>query len=543
VATTSHPAVPIAFGSGGTDPEGGRVFFQSRLALFGRWVSLVSGAFFLFSAVMRTTLDIPFIDSATWWHAASLTVAGLVWAAARWARLSMRVMEAVDALATLVLCATLGAMAGGYAEGVQMFGADPAPAFYIGLMAGGYVLIARAIALPSTPLRTIVVGVVATIPLVVIELVTLSRVGPLSGIPGMVQMDLVSWAVAGVAMSAVASRVIFGLRTEVSRSRRLGQYTLQEKIGEGGMGAVYKARHALLRRATAVKLLPPEKAGEDEVRRFEREVQLTAQLTHPNTVAIFDYGRTPDGIFYYAMEYLDGVALDRLVADHGAQPVGRVVHILQQVCGALAEAHDMGVIHRDVKPSNIMLCRRGGMLDVAKVVDFGLVRPFRPDGDQLTVAVTTTRTLMGTPHYMAPEAVTGGDQLDGRSDLYAVGAVGYFLLTGTPVFDAKTLMEVCAHHLHTTPERPSVRLGLPVPADVEAVLLHCLAKAPADRPADARSLHDALGRTAAAGQWSQADAARWWSAHRPAVTAAFGVPSNGHADAATRHGAERPAAV
>jgi serine/threonine-protein kinase len=512
VATTSHPPVPIRFGTESTGTEGGRAFFQSRLALFGRWVFLISGAFFLFGFVMRAVLGVPF-HPATWYHVASIVVAGLVWAVARGSRLSMRAMEAVDAVATVAICATLSLMGAGYAYALKDRGMDPSQVLYIVVMAGGYVLIARAIALPSTPLRTAVVGGFAMLPIVVADLRAVSSMGPLPGVPGMVPMDVASWAVAGVAMSIVSSRVIFGLRAEVSQSRRLGQYTLEEKIGEGGMGAVYRARHALLRRPTAVKLLPQEKAGEDEIRRFEREVQLTAQLSHPNTVAIFDYGRTPDGVFYYAMEYLDGLALDKLVAAHGAQPVGRVVHILKQVCGALGEAHDKGVVHRDIKPSNIMLCERGGLLDVAKVVDFGLVRPFRLDGDQVTVAMTTTRTLLGTPDYMSPEAVTGSDQLDGRSDLYAVGAVGYFLLTGTPVFEAKTVMEVCAHHLHTPAERPSVRLGLPVPADVESLLLQCLAKAPADRPATAWVLQDAFSITAAAREWSQADATRWWSVH------------------------------
>src|SRR6185503_3012449 len=211
---------------------------------------------------------------------------------------------------------------------------------------------------------------------------------------------------------------------EVRDARRLGRYTLLEKIGEGGMGAVYSVRHAMLRRPTAMKLLPPQKFGAQNVARFEREVQLTARLTHPNTIRIFDYGRTPDGIFYYAMEYLDGANLAEVIAEGGPMPAGRVIHILDQVAGALTEAHGIGLIHRDVKPANIILTEQGGVPDVAKILDFGLVKEMGETGaDPLTHA----DTLTGTPMYMSPEAIAAPDQVDARADLYALGAVGYYL--------------------------------------------------------------------------------------------------------------------
>jgi PAS domain S-box-containing protein len=299
------------------------------------------------------------------------------------------------------------------------------------------------------------------------------------------------------------------LREEVERVR-LGQYTLDEKIGEGGMGVVYRARHAMLRRPTAIKLLPPQRMGHKNLERFEREVQLTAMLTHPNTVAIYDYGRTPDGVFYYAMEFLDGINLEDLVRRFGAQPQGRVISILRQVCKALAEAHDLGVIHRDIKPGNIMLTVRGGEPDVVKVVDFGLVKELDTDSG----LSSETNVLVGTPLYLSPEAISIPGAIDARADLYALGAVGYFLVTGQPLFEGRTIMEICAHHLHTAPVPPSVRLGRPVGRHLEAVLLSCLEKDPARRPPTAMAVHDALAASNAASDWSTDDPQRWWAAYR-----------------------------
>ena len=321
------------------------------------------------------------------------------------------------------------------------------------------------------------------------------------------------WCVDAIALSVVTSYVIYGLRERVKEAMRLGQYTLGEKLGSGGMGEVYKASHALLKRPAAVKLLPPERVGVPALHRFEREVQITSQLTHPNTVAIFDYGHTDSGIFYYAMEYLDGIDLDRLVRVHGPQPPARVVHVLHQVCGALDEAHQMGVIHRDVKPANVILCRRGGSYDVAKVVDFGLVKDLQADEP---VELTGANTIAGTPLYLSPEAITSVDGVGPASDLYALGAVGYFLLTGKPPFEGN-LIEVCGHHLHTKPARPSARLGRSLPADLEAVLLRCLEKDPAGRYASARDLADALAGCADAGAWTQEHAQSWWREHGAAA--------------------------
>jgi serine/threonine protein kinase len=227
-------------------------------------------------------------------------------------------------------------------------------------------------------------------------------------------------------------------------------------------------------------------------------------------VAVFDYGRTPDGVFYYAMEYLDGVNLDQLVREDGPQPGARVAHVLRQVASALVEAHGIGLVHRDVKPENILLCERGGVPDVAKVVDFGLVKDLERGG----AALSRADLVQGTPLYLSPEAITAPDRVDARGDLYALGAVGYYMLTAKHVFSGATLVEVCSHHLHTAPEPPSARLGRPVPPALETILLRCLEKDPACRPASAVLLRDALVAAPGVGEWTEDDARAWWARWR-----------------------------
>jgi serine/threonine-protein kinase len=271
-------------------------------------------------------------------------------------------------------------------------------------------------------------------------------------------------------------------------SVRLGPYLLQECIGEGGMGIVYKARHALSGSPTAIKLLHPHRRSDADVQRLQREAELTSRLTHPNTVSVYGFGQSEAGAPYYAMEYVDGIDLQTLVERDGPQPAARVAHVLAQLCAALGEAHDAGLLHRDVKPANVMLCERGGQPDLIKVLDFGLASRFgelrdEPAGEQ---------TVLGTPHYLAPEVLTRPETMDGRTDLYAVGAVGYFLLTGVPPFAGRSLVEVCAQHLHTAPVAPSRRLGSAVPERLERLILSCLEKSKHARPASAASLRDEL---------------------------------------------------
>jgi len=309
------------------------------------------------------------------------------------------------------------------------------------------------------------------------------------------------------------------------KARQLGQYRLLEKIGAGGMGTVFKARHALLRRETALKLLPPDKAEPHAIERFEQEVQLTCRLAHPNTIQIYDYGHTPDGIFYYAMEYLEGLNLAELIAACGPQPGARVIHILRQVCASLAEAHAHGLLHRDIKPANVFLTDRGGVPDQVKVLDFGLVRHFGPGADEKNLAeFVSADGIIGTPNFIAPEAIQNPAAVDARSDLYSVGVLGYYLLTGQYIFEGATIAEVCRRHLTEQPTPPSARLGRTLAADLENLILRCLAKDPAERPQTAAELAADLARCADASGWPPDARAAWWAAHRqrarPAATPA-----------------------
>jgi len=340
---------------------------------------------------------------------------------------------------------------------------------------------------------------------------------------GVLAVGLLSSAL--VAGGLAGYRTIAQLRRQMQAALRLGQYTLVEKIGEGGMGVVYKARHVMLRRPTAIKLLPPSRSSESLLERFEREVQLTSELSHPNTIAIYDYGRTSEGVLYYVMEYVDGISLDKLVGSDGPLPPARAVALLKQVCGALAEAHDLGLVHRDVKPANLMVCIRGGAYDFVKVLDFGLAKQLEDEGSD----VSRPDWVVGTPLYMAPEAVRSPERVDARSDLYAVGAVAYFLVTGQPVFGGRNMVEVCGHHLHSRPVPPSRRAEGGVPRSLDRLILRCLEKDPAARPSSARELLEALDAVEELVPWTQDAARSWWERHQARrFEAALGaVPRDG----------------
>ncbi len=484
--------------------SGERDFLSERLSLYGRAVFFASGSFVLAGVFIYALWPVPgqpapsLTHPAMLFHLAAITVFLLMWLATRQSGLSERALRRFDATGTV----------GGILLHVGMTASMPVvwrPEM-LALLIANAILMYRAATVPSPPRRTAVISSLSALPIPVMAYALYGRTpGPVSQGAG-VAWSLM-WALLGIVLSTIVSLITFRLRTSVVRNRQLGQYTLTEKLGEGGMGVVYRAEHEMLRRPTAIKLLPPGRAGEEGLKRFEREVQLTARLTSPHTVSIYDYGRTPDGLFYYVMEFLDGVDLETLVRDSGPVPPARAVRILRQVCEALAEAHGIGLVHRDIKPANILLCERGGAPDIAKVVDFGLVKDLTDADDP---RVTTEDVLRGTPQYMAPEAIRDPKSADPRSDLYAVGAVAYYLLTGTPVFSGRGPLETIHHHLQTAPEPLSKRLGRPVPADLEALVLACLAKDPADRPESARALSRALASCADVPAWNETEAEGWW---------------------------------
>jgi tRNA A-37 threonylcarbamoyl transferase component Bud32 len=311
-------------------------------------------------------------------------------------------------------------------------------------------------------------------------------------------------------VAALVSAFLLGrLSRQFGRAQRLGAYTLERKVSEGGMATIYLARHALLKRPTAIKILKKHVATDEFVHRFEREVQLASRLLHPNTVEIYDFGRTGEGQPYYVMEYLDGVTLAELVEHSGRVPPGRAIHILRQVAAALREAHAQGMVHRDVKPENVMLCRRGED-DVVKLLDFGLVKDLeRPD----TRDITKQLKLVGTPRYMAPERLLNPSDADVRSDIYALGAVGYFLLVGRPIFDGGDSLAISNQVLHTPAPRVSAG-GAQVPDGLDALIAACLEKDRARRPQDAETVVETLDRLASRLAWTQVDAAAWWSEYR-----------------------------
>jgi serine/threonine-protein kinase len=319
------------------------------------------------------------------------------------------------------------------------------------------------------------------------------------------------------ALAVIPSHVLRRLSRQVSRAREMGSYQLGELIGRGGMGEVWHAHHRLLARPAAIKLIKVESTMYDTtgtarlaLQRFRREAEAAASLRSPHTIQLYDFGVTADGRFYIVMELLDGMDLESLVRRFGPQPPQRVIHLLRQACDSLAEAHAAGLVHRDIKPANLHLCRLGLEYDFVKVLDFGLVKHETSSAGEQTLMSGAGMTT-GTPAYMAPELVSG-EPIDGRLDLYSLGCVGYFLLTGELVFEADNILRMIGQHLRAEPIPPSIRSGRAVPADLECTILACLAKEPAGRPASAAELSRRLAAVDLS-PWSQGDAQAWWEAH------------------------------
>jgi len=319
-----------------------------------------------------------------------------------------------------------------------------------------------------------------------------------------------------VVMAYVGARIVFNLGAEVTRARELGSYRLEDRLGEGGMGEVWRASHRLLARPAAIKLIRSSGNGagisDDARRRFEREAQVIARLRSPHTVTLFDFGVTDEGSFYYVMELLDGLDAESIVKRFGPLRADRVIYILRQMCHSLSEAESCGLVHRDIKPANIFLCRYGEDHDFVKVLDFGIAKAVHESSTEAQTMITMANIIQGTPAFIAPEQALGGD-VDGRADIYATGCVAYWLLTGELVFTADTAMQVLLAHANSAPQPPSSRTELPIPPDLEALVMSCLAKDREQRPRSARDLLHRLD--AIHGEWTDVQARDWWKAHLP----------------------------
>jgi serine/threonine-protein kinase len=326
-------------------------------------------------------------------------------------------------------------------------------------------------------------------------------------IQGEVMLEMILWATVPTLAAIFGAHTLNTLRRKAAMARELGSYQLKQSLGAGGMGEVYLGEHKLLKRPCAVKLIRAGKATDPQaIARFEREVQATAKLTHWNTIEIFDYGHTEDGTFYYVMEYLPGMSLQDLVDRFGPMPPERAVHVLRQVCDGLREAHSMGLIHRDIKPGNIFATYRGAIWDVAKLLDFGLVKSIAAG---TSTSESSDGMVVGTPLFAAPEWTLRDGRLDERSDIYSLGAVGYFLITGRPVFTHQSPVKLLFAHANE-PVAPLRDFEPRVPDDVERIVLRCLAKRPEDRFDSVEALADALDGCRSAGTWTQSRAFQWW---------------------------------
>jgi serine/threonine-protein kinase len=504
----------------GLDTFGGPGFVHERLALLAKTVFLLSFGFWI--ALSATLI---FMGGASWRHvilgpiglshlAASLFMGG-IWVASRRASCSLGVLGLLDAASVVIPGALL--------SGMMIWDERQILQTLLAIMV---TVMARAILVPSTPRRTAVLSSLAFTTVVVCTVLFAQPTDPGSGfsrsfVKFFLTVNTVAWGVLGVTLATVTSQVTYGLRRQVAEATDIGQYILEEKIGGGGMGEIWRARHRLLIRPAAVKLIRRQALGsmpgdpELLMRRFEREARATAALKSPHTVQLYDFGVTDDGTLYYVMELLDGLDLDTLVKRHGPVPAERAIHILRQVCSSLADAHASGLVHRDIKPANIVVSRIGTTFDFVKVLDFGLVKLDGARRDPEAVKLTAVGSTSGTPGFMAPEVALASSDTDHRVDIYSLGCVAYWLLTGKLVFEGDSALKVMIDHARTPPRRPSGRVEVPIPDPLEDLVMECLEKDPERRPASAEILAERLTALAGSSGWTPDRAERWWGAHMP----------------------------
>jgi len=438
-------------------------------------------------------------------------IAGVMFALAHWRRLSADTILRIGSVALVLVCFDLALFRHSHEWATGEAFRQWSPVAVVILLNG--------IIVPGLPRRVLIVSLVAaaTDPLALAIAVSTGH------IPQPPPHDMIMLALTplfAALMAYAGSRVMYGMVSTVGRGQRLGSYRLVEKLGRGGMGEVWRANHPMLGREAAVKLIRaeplaiPERELQHLLQRFEREVRATAALRSPNTVRVYDYGATDDGTFYYAMELLDGLDLEELVVREGPLPAERVIFVLRQVCRSLAEAHRQGLIHRDVKPANIYLCRKGIDVDVVKVLDFGLVK--RAVGvDASGGSLTELGMFTGTPAYASPEMAAGDEPVTPLSDVYALGCVAFWLLTGRTVFHATSPVNMLLKHISQRPKPPSEHTELAIPPDLDRLVLDCLRKRPAERPASIDVVERRLAAVALERPWTPERAEEWWNVHRP----------------------------
>jgi serine/threonine-protein kinase len=410
------------------------------------------------------------------------------------------------------------------AELLQPRGLDFRHATWIGLSWVSVWMLLFTVVVPSSPRRAVLAALAAASSVPVMAAVSFATYPPpLAPDRGQFFFLFVFPYLLVVVMAYVGARVLSALGDEVRKARELGSYRLIERIGHGGMGEVWLARHRMLARPAAVKLIRAAGGGSardtEAASRFEREAQAIACLRSPHTVNLFDFGVADDGTFYYVMELLDGLDAERLVKQFGPMPPERVIHVIRQVCHSLSEAESIALVHRDIKPANIFLCRYGEDDDFVKVLDFGIVKaihdPNAVETASTQTALTAVHAVRGTPAFIAPEQALGGHSVDHRADIYGIGCVAYWLLTGRLVFSADTPMGLLVQHAQATPEPPSTRTDQPIPAELDAIVLACLAKDPSGRPETARELARRLETVPVSAPWTEERARQWWDTHMP----------------------------
>ena len=504
----------------GLDTWAGSQFVQERLALLGKTVFLLSFGFFVVINGVLIAGGVPILPllmmRTNVWHFLSSSLMAVLWAITRARSWSMRTLGILDGASVLLP-----------GIGLAMMAAQPdEKQLMAGMFALAVTMMARAVLIPSRAIRTFWLCATASVPLLAVSFI-FHQPAPMPGLsPGLlkaiISVNAFLWLTLATSLSTVMSRTIYGLRQQVKEAADIGQYTLEEKIGSGGMGEVWRARHRMLIRPAAVKLVTAQQLGSTSerdsqlrLRRFEREARATAGLKSPHTVQLYDFGVTDDGTLYYVMELLHGMDLDTLVDRFGAVPAERAIHILMQVCASLDDAHQNGLVHRDIKPANIVVCRVGTDWDFVKVLDFGLVKLGSDRQSDESLRLTAEGNLSGTPAFIAPEVVLGTQPTDHRVDIYSLGCVAYWLVTGKLVFEGPGTVKVMADHVHTPPIPPSSRSELPIPPDLDALILECLEKDPDKRPRSASVLQSRLQAIPIPSSWTTERAEHWWSLHAP----------------------------